>query len=325
MSNYAIMRIEKRKLGAVTGICNHHERLKDVYKSNPDIDPERTHLNYHIRLPSDKYRSLVLKRIEEARAKKRSNSIVLQDCIATATPDWINELSYAKQQEFFNHAYQYFSKTFGEENIISAVVHMDEANPHMHLCFVPITKDNRLSSKDLIGGPKGLVKHQDDFYAHMVEKFPDLNRGISSKITHRKHIPTHFYKSANLLYKHYEEIAFAINNIGMINNSKKKDEALSLLGKYAPEMAAMKSQLKMTDKHIDNLEQALRDMNRSDSRQRDTIYDQRQEIAEMKDKLSELNYKQNQLHKIIDKIPAEVLEKMRNEERQKRKESREER
>ena len=91
MSNYAIMRIEKRKLGAVTGICNHHERLKDVYKSNPDIDPERTHLNYHIRLPSDKYRSLVLKRIEEARAKKRSNSIVLQDCIATATPDWINE------------------------------------------------------------------------------------------------------------------------------------------------------------------------------------------------------------------------------------------
>ena len=81
----------------------------------------------------------------------------------------------------------------------------------------------------------------------------------------------------------------------------------------------------MTDKHIDNLEQAIRDMNRSDSRQRDTIYDQRQEIAEMKDKLSELNYKQNQLHKILDKIPAEVLEKMRNEERQKRKESREER
>lgn len=161
MSNYAIMRIEKRKLGAVTGICNHHERLKDVYKSNPDIDPKRTHLNYHIRLPSDKYRLLVLKRIEEARAKKRSNSIVLQDCIATATPDWINELSYAKQQEFFNHAYQYFSKTFDEENIISAVVHMDEANPHMHLCFVPITKDNRLSSKDLIGGPKGLVKHKE--------------------------------------------------------------------------------------------------------------------------------------------------------------------
>lgn len=48
MANYAIMRIEKRKLGAVGRICNHHERLKAEYKSNPDIDPSRTHLNYHI-------------------------------------------------------------------------------------------------------------------------------------------------------------------------------------------------------------------------------------------------------------------------------------
>ena len=36
MANYAIMRIEKRKLGAVGRICNHHERLKAEYKSNPD-------------------------------------------------------------------------------------------------------------------------------------------------------------------------------------------------------------------------------------------------------------------------------------------------
>ena len=141
MTSYAIMRIEKRQLGGVTNICNHHERLKEQYKSNPDIDPERTHLNFHLKEPSDKYRPLVLKRIEASGAKRRKNSVVMQDCLATASPEWINELSYEKQQEFFDQAYQYFSKTFGEENIISAVVHMDETNPHMHLCFVPITKD----------------------------------------------------------------------------------------------------------------------------------------------------------------------------------------
>ena len=37
MANYAIMRIEKRKLGAVGRICKHNERLKTEYKSNPDI------------------------------------------------------------------------------------------------------------------------------------------------------------------------------------------------------------------------------------------------------------------------------------------------
>ena len=45
MANYAIFRIEKRKIGSVTRINNHHERLKEKYKSNEDIDPERTHLN----------------------------------------------------------------------------------------------------------------------------------------------------------------------------------------------------------------------------------------------------------------------------------------
>lgn len=325
MGNYAIMRMEKLKLGAVTGICDHHERLKEKYKSNPDIDQTRTHLNYHIHQPKEKYRPLVLQRIAEAGAKRRSNSIVLQDCFATASPDWINALSYEDQQEFFHHAYQYFVKTFGEQNIISAVVHMDEENPHMHICFVPITEDNRLSSKDIIGGPKGLVKHQDDFYAHMAEKYPDLNRGISSKITHRKHIPTHFYKSANLLYEHYEEIVDAVNDIGLINNSKKKEEVLSLIGKYAPEMASMKAQLKMTDKHVDNLEKVLQTMSKRNDDKNDIIYDQKQEITELKDKVAELNYKQRMLQRQIDRIPPEILDQLKREEQKRRKAEREER
>lgn len=323
MGNYAILRMEKRKLGAVTGICNHHERLKEQYKSNPDIDPTRTYLNYHIHQPKEKYRPLVLRRIEESGAKRRSNSVVLQDCLATASPDWINELPYEKQQEFFNHAYQYFVKTFGEQNILSAVVHMDEENPHMHICFVPITKDNRLSSKDLIGGPKGLVKHQDDYYAHMVEKFPDLNRGIPSKVTHRKHIPTHFYKSADLLYEHYEEIVAAINDIGLINNAKKKEEVVSLIGKYAPEMAAMKSQLKMTDKHVEDLEKALQTMHHRNEDKNDVIYEQKQEISDLKGKVAELNYKQRMLQRQIDRIPPEILEQLKREEQRRRREERE--
>ena len=253
MASYAILRMEKRKLGAVKQICDHHERLKEEYKSNPDIDSSRTYLNYHLKKPSDVYRPLILKRIDEAGAKRRSNSIVLQDCFATASPEWVNALDYEKQQEFFGHIYDYFVEKFGEENIISAVVHMDEANPHIHICFVPLTKDKRLSSKEIIGGPRGLAKHQDDFYAHMAEKFPDLQRGIPATITHRKHIPTSVYKNAALLYEHYEEIVGAINEIGMLNNSKKKDEAIALIGRYAPELANMKSQLRMTDKYVDDL------------------------------------------------------------------------
>ena len=71
MANYAIMRIEKRKLGSVGRIGNHHERLKAEYKSNPDIDPSRTHQNYHIVEPPSKYRKAVLDRIEAVGVKRR--------------------------------------------------------------------------------------------------------------------------------------------------------------------------------------------------------------------------------------------------------------
>lgn len=318
MANYAIMRMEKRKLNAVARIDNHHERLKERYKSNPDIDPELSHLNYHIKEPQGRYRQKVLNRIEESGARRRKDSVVLQDCLVTASPDWINELTHEQQVEFFNHAYEYFTKNFGEENIISAVVHMDEANPHMHLCFVPITKDNRLSSKELIGGPKGLVKHQDNFHAHMVEKYPDLSRGISSKITHRKHIPTEFYKNATMLYEHQEEIVNAINNIGLINNAKKRDEAIALLSRYAPELGAMKNQLKTTDKYIDTFERSVNNLRKTVNVKEDTIADQQQEIDDLKWRLRELNGMQKKLMKQIDKIPPEYLKKLAEEEKRRR-------
>lgn len=323
MANYAIMRIEKRKIGGVTKICNHHERLKEKYKSNPDIDTQKSNLNYHIKKPEEKYRPAALKIIEEAGAKRRKDSVIIQDCLVTASPQWINDLTYEKQVDFFNYANEYFANEFNEKNIISAVVHMDETNPHMHIVFVPLTKDNRLSSKDVIGGPRGLTKHQDKFYEHISARYPDLSRGISSKITHRKHIPTYVYKNSEMLMEHYEEIVNAISDIGIIGNAKKKDEAISLLGKYAPEMAQMKNQLKMTDKYIENLEKGIKVIEGTLDLKKDKIREQKNEIVKLKSRIQLLNHDQNKLMKVIEKIPADVLEKMKQDEKQRRKKERE--
>ena len=46
---------------------------------------------------------------------------------------------------------------------VSAVVHMDEKTPHMHLCFVPLTEDGRLCAKEIIGNKKKLTWWQDEF------------------------------------------------------------------------------------------------------------------------------------------------------------------
>ncbi len=79
MGVYAIIRVEKCKLGDIGRIYKHHERKKEEYKSNPDIDPSRSHLSYHLVTPTKSYRKMVLERIEAAGARRKKNSVVMQD------------------------------------------------------------------------------------------------------------------------------------------------------------------------------------------------------------------------------------------------------
>ena len=310
MANYAILRIEKRKMGSVTRINNHHERLKEKYKSNPDVDLERTHLNYHLVQPEGKYREKVLERIEEVGAKRRKDSVVLQDVLITASPDWIDAKSYEEQVEYFDHAFDFIANRYGKENVLSAVVHMDEAHPHMHLVFVPITPEGKLSSKTLMGGPKGMEKLQDDFHEHMVRKYPDLTRGISKKITKRRHISPQMYKQAAALYEHYDQILDAINDIGMIGNAKAKEEAIELLGRYAPELATVKEQLASTEKYIESLESKLNYSEAVIRSKNNELNDKELALFEERSKVNQLEYKQKQLVGLLNKIPPEMRDEL---------------
>ena len=311
MANYAILRIEKRKLGSVTPINNHHERLKEKYKSNGDIDPERTRFNYHLVEPESKYRQKILSRIEEVGAKRRKDSVVLQDVLITASPDWIDAKSYEEQVEYFNHAFKFIENRYGRDNILSAVVHMDEAHPHMHLVFVPITPDGKLSSKTLMGGPKGMEKLQDDFHEHMSKNYPDLTRGISKKITKRRHISPQMYKQAAALYEHYDQILAAINDIGMIGNAKAKEEAIELLGRYAPDLVKVKEQLASTEKYIQTLENRLSYSDAVIKGKDSELNEKELALYEERAKVMQLEHKQKKLIGLLDMLPKEIQEELR--------------
>ena len=319
MSYYAIIRIEKRKIGSCAAIEKHHERKKEQYKSNPNIDPALTPLNYHLVQPTKSYRMMALERIEEVGAKRRKDSVVLQDGLLTASPEWIREKSPEEQAEYFNYAFEFLKDRYGEANFKSVVVHLDEATPHMHFVFVPITEDGRLSSKDVMGGPKGMTKLQDDFYEFMARKYPELFRGIPARVTHRTHLPSYLYKNAAELYKHYDEIQNAIKDIGLVGNAKKKDEAIALLGRYAPEMARMEQQLKTTEQHIKGLKNALENRDSAISKYRAKSDKQEAEIDKLEEQVDTLKKQQEALVAMIKRIPPDLLEEMERRERERRK------
>ena len=177
MAQHAILRFEKHKGNPARPLEAHHERQKDKYASNPDIDTSRSKYNFHIVKPEGRYYHFIQNRIEQAGCRTRKDSTRFVDTLITASPEFFKGKSPKEIQAFFQRAADFLIGRVGRENIVSAVVHMDEKTPHLHLTFVPLTKDNRLCAKEIIGNRANLTKWQDDFHAYMVEKYPDLERG----------------------------------------------------------------------------------------------------------------------------------------------------
>ncbi|MBQ2450233.1 MAG: plasmid recombination protein [Lachnospiraceae bacterium] len=223
MPQYAILRFAKHK-GAPSGALEaHHEREKERYASNPDIDTERSKYNFHIVKPKERYSRFIKHRIEASGCRTRKDSTRFVDTLVTASPEFFKGKSTQEMAAYFKRATEFLADRVGKENIISAVVHMDEKTPHLHLTFVPLTKDNRLCAKEIIGNRASLTKWQDDFHAYMAEKYPDLERGESARVTGRKHIPTRLFKQAVSLSKQGNKILQTLENITMFNAGKQKE------------------------------------------------------------------------------------------------------
>ena len=81
------------------------------------------------------------------------------DCVLTKP----QSLDPAKTEEFFKAGFDFLAKRYGIANTISAYVHMDEpkAQPHMHYAWVPVTKDGRLSAKDVVNRQNLRTLHKD--------------------------------------------------------------------------------------------------------------------------------------------------------------------
>lgn len=242
---YAILRFQKRKAGSVASCERHNERKKEAYKSNPDIDTERSKDNYHlVPPPRYTYKKEINRMVKEAGCKVRRDSVMMVETLITASPEFMNSLPPEEQKEYFTRALEFLSERVGKQNILSAVVHMDEKTPHMHLCFVPLTEDGRLSAKDIMGNKKKLTWWQDEFWKHMVKKFPDLERGESASLTGRDHIPPRVFKEMTRLTKQKSKLEDLLTGINPFNAKSRAEEICKILDTYLPSVEKMDTLLR---------------------------------------------------------------------------------
>ena len=307
-AQFAILRFAKYKGPEIGHIESHNERTKEKYASNPDVDTSRSHLNFHLVTPQRKYRAEAEKQIAEAGCRTRSDSVRVVEALVTASPEFFKGKSPKEIQAFFQRAADFLIGRVGRENIVSAVVHMDEKTPHLHLTFVPLTKDNRLCAKEIIGNRANLTKWQDDFHAYMVEKYPDLERGESASKTGRKHIPTRLFKQAVNLSKQARAIEATLGDITPFNAGKKKEEALSMLKKWFPQMENFSGQLKKYKVTINDL---LAENEQLEARAKAS------EKGKMKDTMERAKLKSelDNLQRLVDRIPPDILAELKRQQR----------
>ena len=175
---YAICRVAKIKTaqaGAAKTAHNYRQR------ETPNANSERKPLNHeYVNTAERNYWELATERIKEVGAKTRPDSVRGVEVILTASPEAFKRDDQGQAVDMRGSTWAeanvaFLQAKFGKENVVAMTLHQDELTPHFQAVVVPITKDGRLSAKDLFN-PKTLRELQTE-YAQAMKPF-GLERGV---------------------------------------------------------------------------------------------------------------------------------------------------
>lgn len=145
---FVVLHMEKSH-GTDAGTTAHIERT--VMPSN--ADPTRTHLNKElVELPDDMNRTQAIQhRLDTAGLKRKigKNQVRAIHINLSGSPEDMQYIqSEGRLDEWCMDNMKWLGDTFGRENIVSAVLHLDETTPHIHATLVPIVTGERRKAKD---------------------------------------------------------------------------------------------------------------------------------------------------------------------------------
>ena len=153
--SYQVLRVEKfqkkdlLKIGAETERTAKHHR-------NEDIDRGRTPLNYYFKKSEGGLSAQWKKIVKDfgITFKETKKVVAFEGIIITSDTAFFEKLGWIRGhptpnavKQFFCDCYDFILREIGfrggDENILSAVVHMDETTPHLQLYYVPLVDEGR--------------------------------------------------------------------------------------------------------------------------------------------------------------------------------------
>ena len=209
---YFTLDFKKAKGASDARMSDHIERRVIA----PNVDSTRTHLNRElVELPEGVTvrDEAIAHRIKSAGIKRKitpDQVRAIRVMMSGTHEDMMKIQQDGRMNEWCNDSMEWLHKTFGRENTVSAVLHMDETTPHIHATIVPIVTGERRKAKqkqtegkrsyrkkadaarlcadDVLNRDK-LIGYHDD-YAKIMDKY-GLQRGVRG--SEARHVTTAQY------------------------------------------------------------------------------------------------------------------------------------
>lgn len=214
MTQYAVCHIQRGNSNG-SGLSTHIERRTKSGKPfiPQNADPSRTHLNRELLSFPDgiKDRNDAIKnRLANAGLKRKigKNQTTHLCAILSGSHDQMMKIQQeGRLSEWINANVRWLKDTFGEDNLVSCVLHMDEKTPHLHATIIPIVtterkrreREGQKKYRTSKGGPR--LSADDVMHRSMLTKYQDsygkamkgfgLERGVVGSIA--KHVSNSDY------------------------------------------------------------------------------------------------------------------------------------
>lgn len=342
-----------------------------VNKTNDPLknyDPTRAHLNFEVARggkiqPIDTSMSIDekmnqilqergIKNPNERENAKRKNRILAQ-FILGGNRERMREIAFGEQtveygkgadnskltrkediEKWAVDAYNFVAKEFGEKNIVSFYVHLDETSPHAHCTVLPIDEEKniiswkkRFGGKTLEEGRESFRKRHDRFYEEVGKKW-GLDRGSDKRETGAKHRSTAEYERD--LINHVEDLEDTVEGLKkqiakeerklksfttMIANLQERktaiqeeiDQIAKQFGEDGIDSEKLENRLKKLNKEMESVQQKLADRQKMLDNTNALLIEAREKLAELKkvevttvERVNVLKHEHAQLAKLVN-------------------------
>lgn len=276
--SYSVFRVEGVKnTGSLKGLSKHNKDR--ISYTNPDIDKNKSNDNIELikceGTYNDKFNSLTnemrdnhnerMKTMRADRVKSfdksldDSSSDVACEMLFTSDDKFFENMNREDVIKWAKSSLDFVTNDIGlkKENIIHAIVHMDEKTPHLHVVAVPLVetydgrkKENtlKISRAKYIKGGNHLTKLQDRYNDRMNANGYNLERGEVGSI--KVHQKTEEYKKAEVkkLIKELDNETDKLS--GTIDSIKGKYTALGDVVTYISDIEGIETKKSLIGRNI---------------------------------------------------------------------------